>query len=233
MCLLVCCPSLPVTEAVWLAAVADVVGGPGFVHVAKAALGTWRVERQKSHNIASWKSLCDEKEKSVFWKEKKKKKTQTIQWWLSIYELYLARNCNVNDELKKNGTILRSWGWCQCQLPDSYSKHINIWIVLIAVRKLVFVWTWDAAVGSWEVGVGAGRLWRTSSGGGTGKTTGEALDGSLFTSKTSMGPVELLRRIWYFLCPLRTWMRTQDPVWDTRHNSSWTNGAFKARKPHI
>ena len=46
-------PFLPVTEAVWLAAVADVVGGPGFVHVAKAALGTWRVERQKTRNIAS------------------------------------------------------------------------------------------------------------------------------------------------------------------------------------
>ena len=132
-----------------------------------------------------------------------------------------------------NRTILLSWGCCQCELLDSYSKHINIWIELIAVRKLVFVWTWDTAVGSWEVGVGAGRLWRTSSGGGTGKTTGEALDGSLFTSKTSMGPVELLRRIWYFLCPLRTWMRAQDPVWDTRHNSDWTKEAFKVHKPHI
>lgn len=69
--------------------------------------------------------------------------------------------------------------------------------------------TWDAAVVGWEVGVavGVGRLWRTSSGGGTGKTTGAALDGSLLTSKTSMGPVELLRRIWYFLCPLRDWRK--------------------------
>lgn len=70
------------------------------------------------------------------------------------------------------------------------------------------VGTWEAAVG-WEVGVavGVGRLWRTSSGGGTGTTTGAALDGSLLTSKTSMGPVELLRRIWYFLCPLRIWRK--------------------------
>lgn len=66
------------------------------------------------------------------------------------------------------------------------------------------MWTCVVAVGTWEVGVGAGRFCRTSSGGGTGKTTGEALEGSLLTNKTSMGPDVLLRRIWYFRCPLRT-----------------------------
>lgn len=60
------------------------------------------------------------------------------------------------------------------------------------------------AVGSWEVGAGAGRFCKTSSGGGTGRTTGEALEGSLLTNKTSIGPDVLLRRIWYFRCPLRT-----------------------------
>lgn len=60
------------------------------------------------------------------------------------------------------------------------------------------VQTWETE--GWEAGVG--RLWRISSGGGTGSTTGAALDGSLLTSKTSMAPVELFRWIWYFLCPL-------------------------------
>lgn len=69
------------------------------------------------------------------------------------------------------------------------------------------------AVGTWEVGVGAGRFCRTSSGGGTGKTTGEALEGSLLTNKTSMGPDVLLRRIWYFRCPLRTCTHTQSETW--------------------
>lgn len=71
-------------------------------------------------------------------------------------------------------------------------------------EKVISVWTCVLAVGTWEVGVGAGRFCRTSSGGGTGKTTGEALEGSLLTNKTSMGPDVLLRRIWYFRCPLRT-----------------------------
>lgn len=77
--------------------------------------------------------------------------------------------------------------------------------------------TWEATVDCGEVGVdvGVGRLWRTSSGGGTGRTTGEALDGSLLTSKTSMGPVELLRRIWYFLCP-RTWTACGNERRETR-----------------
>ena len=42
---------------------------------------------------------------------------------------------------------------------------------------------------------GTGRLWSMSSGGGTDSTTGDGLDGSLFTRRTSMGPAELLRRI--------------------------------------
>lgn len=61
--------------------------------------------------------------------------------------------------------------------------------------------TWEAE--GWGVAAGVGRLWRTSSGGGTDSTTGEALDESLLTSRTSMGPAELLRWIWYLLCPLR------------------------------
>lgn len=90
------------------------------------------------------------------------------------------------------------------------------------------VGTWDAAVVGWEVGVavGVGRLWRTSSGGGTGKTTGAALDGSLLTSKTSMGPVELLRRIWYFLCPLRDWRKH---IHSLRHE---TQQQHRKRKYH-
>lgn len=68
-------------------------------------------------------------------------------------------------------------------------------------------------MGNWEVGVGAGRFCRTSSGGGTGKTTGEALEGSLLTNKTSMGPDVLLRRIWYFRCPLRTCTHAQSEIW--------------------
>lgn len=68
-------------------------------------------------------------------------------------------------------------------------------------------------MGNWEVGVGAGRFCRTSSGGGTGKTTGEALEGSLLTNKTSMGPDVLLRRIWYFRCPLRTCTHAQSETW--------------------
>lgn len=71
----------------------------------------------------------------------------------------------------------------------------------------------------WEVGAGAGRFWRTSSGGGTGKTTGEALDGSLLTSKTSIGPEELLRRIWHFLCPLMGCIWTQTKTELTRSQS--------------
>lgn len=53
-------------------------------------------------------------------------------------------------------------------------------------------------------GEDAGRLWSMSSGGGTGKTTGEALAGSLFTNRTSMGPEELFKWIWYFFCPFKT-----------------------------
>lgn len=71
----------------------------------------------------------------------------------------------------------------------------------------------------WEVGAGAGRFWRTSSGGGTGRTTGEALDGSLLTSKTSIGPEELLRRIWHFLCPLMGCIWTQTKTELTRSQS--------------
>lgn len=54
-------------------------------------------------------------------------------------------------------------------------------------------------------GADAGRLWSMSSGGGTGKTTGEALAGSLFTRRTSMGPEELFKWIWYFFCPFTTY----------------------------
>ncbi len=58
-------------------------------------------------------------------------------------------------------------------------------------------------VGAAEVvEAGVDRLWSMSSGGGTGSTTGEELEGSLFTSRTSMGPAELFRWIWYFFCPL-------------------------------
>lgn len=78
---------------------------------------------------------------------------------------------------------------------------------------MISVWTCVVAVGNWEVGVGAGRFCRTSSGGGTGKTTGEALEGSLLTNKTSMGPDVLLRRIWYFRCPLRTCTHAQSEIW--------------------
>lgn len=50
----------------------------------------------------------------------------------------------------------------------------------------------------------AGRLWSMSSGGGTGNTTGEELAGSLFTKRTSIGPEELFKWIWYFFCPFTT-----------------------------
>lgn len=86
--------------------------------------------------------------------------------------------------------------------------------------------TWEAAAGGWEVGVGAGRFWRTSSGGGTGNTTGEALEGSLLTSNTSIGPDVLFRRIWYFLCPLRIYKRTK-----TRH--FWAATKKKKQPPMI
>lgn len=43
-----------------------------------------------------------------------------------------------------------------------------------------------------------------SSGGGTGTTTGQEEDVSLFTSSTLMGPVILFRCIWYFFTPLGT-----------------------------
>lgn len=42
-------PSLPVTEAVWLAAVADVMAAaPGFVEEARTALEAWRDENMKN-----------------------------------------------------------------------------------------------------------------------------------------------------------------------------------------
>lgn len=50
----------------------------------------------------------------------------------------------------------------------------------------------------------AGRLCSMSSGGGTGNTTGEALAGSLLTRRTSIGPEELFKWIWYFFCPFTT-----------------------------
>lgn len=53
-------------------------------------------------------------------------------------------------------------------------------------------------------GAEAGRLWSRSSGGGTGNTTGEELAGSLFTRRTSIGPEELFKWIWYFFCPFTT-----------------------------
>lgn len=42
--LAVYCASLPVTEADWLAAMADVGREPGFIVVTGAALVTWRVQ---------------------------------------------------------------------------------------------------------------------------------------------------------------------------------------------
>lgn len=102
-----------------------------------------------------------------------------------------------DGKMKKlnSGRELKSSNYCRWWHHHQGATHVEC------------LWTWEATVDCWEVGVddGVGRLWRTSSGGGTGRTTGEELDGSLLTSRTSMGPVELLRRIWYFLCPLTTW----------------------------
>lgn len=56
-------------------------------------------------------------------------------------------------------------------------------------------WEGAAGAGFGLAAAGTGRLWSMSSGGGTGSTTGDGLDGSLFTRRTSMGPAELLIRI--------------------------------------
>lgn len=72
----------------------------------------------------------------------------------------------------------------------------------------------------------AGRLWSMSSGGGTGNTTGEALAGSLFTRRTSIGPEELFKWIWYFFCPFTTWNREE--LHDHENNKSLTRGVVLA-----
>lgn len=177
----------PVTEAVWLAGVA---AGPGFVEAAGTALQTWRVER--------WK-------KEKFLKKPRGNKSMLFpshyQWWRSRTEHYfnialiwIRKTVSGSTPMGTPGLLW--WTDQYINRPSCTEK-----------KKKSTAGTWDAAVVGWEVGVavGVGRLWRTSSGGGTGKTTGAALDGSLLTSKTSMGPVELLRRIWYFLWPLRIW----------------------------